>query len=96
MEPFGLVPLEAMACGTPIVAVREAGVRETVRDGETGLLCERDPEEYARAVLALLDDERWRAEMGRRSRKHAIENWSWDSAAVRVENHLRAMADRAT
>jgi len=94
MEPFGLAPLEAMACGTPVVGVREAGVRETVRDGETGLLVDRDPEEYARAVLALLDDDRRRAEMGRRSREYAIENWSWDSSAVRVENHLRAAAGR--
>nr|WP_243687910.1 glycosyltransferase family 4 protein [Methanobacterium formicicum] len=44
LEPFGLVPLESMACGTPVVAVKEGGVRETVIHNETGLLTERDEE----------------------------------------------------
>ena len=57
MEPFGFVPLESMACGTPVVGIREAGVRETVRHAETGFLVDRDPEQFAAAVLALLDDD---------------------------------------
>ena len=44
MEPFGFVPLESMACGTPVVGVCEGGVRETIRHEETGLLVDRDPE----------------------------------------------------
>ena len=44
LEPFGLAAIEAMASGTPVVAVREAGPCETVVDGETGFLCERDPD----------------------------------------------------
>jgi glycosyltransferase involved in cell wall biosynthesis len=37
MEPFGLVALEAMACGTPVIGVRESGIRESVIDGITGI-----------------------------------------------------------
>jgi len=92
MEPFGLVPLEAMACGTPVVAVREAGVRETVRHGETGLLAPRDPAQFSEAVHALLHDPEQRARLGRCAREYVVENWSWDAAAARVEEHLRAVA----
>ena len=42
MEPFGLVPLEAMSCGTPVVGVNEGGVMETVLNGKTGILVERN------------------------------------------------------
>jgi len=53
-EPFGLAPLEAMACGAPVVAVREGGPCETVVDGETGVLVPRDESLFADAVAELL------------------------------------------
>ncbi|GAI75541.1 unnamed protein product, partial [marine sediment metagenome] len=65
LEPFGLVPLESMACGTPVVGVREGGVRETVVDGHTGLLTSRDPAEFAAAIVRLLDNPSLAAQMGR-------------------------------
>src|SRR5262249_11890687 len=49
-EPFGLAPLEAMACETPVVAVKEGGVCESVRDEETGLLVPRNVDQFAAAV----------------------------------------------
>lgn len=54
VEPLGLTALEAAACGTPVVAVREGGYRETVTDGVTGLLTDRRPEAVAEAVTAVL------------------------------------------
>jgi alpha-1,3/alpha-1,6-mannosyltransferase len=53
-EHFGLVPLEAMAASRPVIASRIGGPRETVLDGETGLLCDATPEAFAAAVARLV------------------------------------------
>jgi glycosyltransferase involved in cell wall biosynthesis len=55
LEPFGLVPLESMGCGTPVVAVKEGGFRETIIHGETGLHVERNATALARAIEQALD-----------------------------------------
>lgn len=94
MEPFGLVPLESMACGTPVIGVDEAGVRETVRHGESGLLVERDPASFARAIASLVADPGLRAEYGRRGRAHVEAEWSWDRSVRELEEHLRAAAEK--
>src|SRR5205823_1775237 len=49
-EPFGLTALESMACGTPVVAIRDGGYPETVVDGETGLLVDPTPEALAAGI----------------------------------------------
>lgn len=95
MEPFGFVPLESMACGTPVVGVREGGVRETVVHEETGLLAERDPRCFAGAVEALLCDPAGRARLGRQGRAYAERQWSWDRCVRELEEHLAALAQRA-
>lgn len=90
-EPFGLVPLEAMACGTPVVAVREGGVRETVVDEETGLLVERETKPFATALSRLLAGPQLAADYGRQGRELVLRRWTWDEAAARVEEHLQAV-----
>ncbi|MCC6456206.1 MAG: glycosyltransferase family 4 protein [Caldilineaceae bacterium] len=94
-EPFGLVALESMACGTPIVAVAEGGVRETVTHGKTGLLTERDPHKFGAAVQQLLSNPALAARLGRNGRQQVERNWSWEDAAIRLENHLTTLP-RAT
>lgn len=89
-EPFGLVPLEAMACGSPVVGVSEGGVRETVLHDQTGLLVEREPERFAAAVRSLLNDPVRAASYGENGRKKVLEKWTWEQAAGRLQSHLSA------
>lgn len=88
LEPFGLAAIEAMASGTPVVAVREAGPSETVVDGVTGFLCAREPKELGEAVLRLLDDAALRQGMGRAARDHVIANFTWDRAVKQLARVL--------
>lgn len=88
MEPFGFVPLESMACRTPVVGVREAGVRESVIDGETGLLVDRDPAQMAAAIAALLDRPSEADRLGNNGRSCVATKWTWDTAIENIERQL--------
>jgi glycosyltransferase involved in cell wall biosynthesis len=92
LEPFGIAPLEAMASGTPVVAVREAGPIETVVDGATGFLCERDPRQLGDAVLRLLDDGPLRASMGAAGREHVEGAFTWDRSVEELAGLLSGAA----
>lgn len=71
-EGFGLTPLEAMACGSPVVATRAGAFEELVQDGETGTLVDvEDLEAMTAATARLLDDADLRAEWARNARAHA-------------------------
>lgn len=88
-EPFGLIPLEAMACGVPVIAVNEGGYKETVIDGQTGYLVPRDPKSLADKLEFLLSNEKIRAKMGENARHHIEQNWTWDKSVKNLENILR-------
>ena len=87
-EPLGLVPLEAMACGMPVIGVREGGVQESIIHAHTGLLIERNPRQFAEAVQQLLDKPALASEYGRNGREHVLRNWSWDHASESLEANL--------
>ncbi len=91
LEPFGLAPIEAGACGLPVVAIAEGGIRETVRDGETGLLVQPTPRAMADGVAALLADPQRARRLGRAARVNAVTHWSSIAATDRVERVLREM-----
>lgn len=91
-EPFGLVPLEAMACARPVVAVDDGGLRESVRHEQTGLLVARDPQAMADAFARLLGDAALRDRLGAAGRADVEANWRWDRYAAEMD---RVLAQRA-
>ncbi len=88
LEPFGYVPLEANACSTPVVAVAEGGVRETVVNELNGLLIDHDPQSMADAINSLLHYPEKAAVLGENGRNFVEENWSLEKATDRLEMKL--------
>jgi glycosyltransferase involved in cell wall biosynthesis len=95
-EPFGIINLEAMACGTPVVASAVGGIPEILVPGETGLLVPieargatdfepKDPARFARdlagAINRLLNDPAALKAMGRKARERVEQHFSWKSIA---------------
>ena len=83
---FGVTLLEAMASGKPIVATENPGYRELLGRDQGFLLPPNDPDSFAKAILALLKDERLRNEMGANGRKKALA-YSWDTIARDIADY---------
>ena len=94
-ESFGLVALEAAACGVPVVAAAVGGLRTLVDHGRTGFLIEgRDPQDYAASVELLLDDPSLAAEMGRAGALRA-QGYTWSTAAARLRRLYTDLSARS-
>lgn len=92
-ESFGLVAIEAMACGTPVVASDVGGLRFAVVHRETGLLSPaRDERAFASAITTLLDDPALRARMGDDAQRLAHRLYTWDAVAARMEGVYGSLA----
>ena len=92
LEPFGLAPLEANACGLPVVAVAEGGLRETIIDGVNGFLVQHQPQMMADAIQRLAHDKDLAAQLGKNGSRIVQEKWSVNAAVERLERQLTQAA----
>lgn len=88
LEPFGLVPLEANACGLPVVAIREGGMRESIEEGVNGLLVESEPNAVAAGITSVLDDPLMSEQLSIAGRTKVEQDWNIEDAVLRLEKEL--------
>ena len=97
-EPFGLVAIEAMACGTPVVASDVGGLKFTVIPEETGLLVPaQDVDGFAGAIDRLLGDSIWTQKVRRNAALRVQQNFSWEGVAIQLSDlYRRSLAQSIT
>ena len=96
-EPFGMTPLEAMACATPVVGSKVGGIKTSVADGESGYLVPpKDPESLAGRLACLLSDEVLRDRMGRAARRRIEEHYTWERVATLAAAAFSEVAAQTT
>jgi D-inositol-3-phosphate glycosyltransferase len=92
-ESFGLVALEAQACGTPVVAASVGGLRYVVQEGKTGFLVEgHDPADHAERLLRILQDPRESRRLGKAGVVQSL-RFSWDATAAEILAVYREVLD---
>jgi glycosyltransferase involved in cell wall biosynthesis len=91
-EHFGIVPVEAMACGVPVVAHASGGPLETIRHGETGFLCASEASSFADHLEVLVRSEALAAQMGAAAREDVVRRWSRRAFAEKLERSVLALA----
>jgi D-inositol-3-phosphate glycosyltransferase len=94
-ESFGLVALEAAACGTPVVAAAVGGLRSLVDDGVTGFLVDgHDPADYVQPLAEVLENPRRAAEMGEAAVARSG-RYSWSITAARLRRSYGDLVARS-
>ncbi|MBN3908324.1 MAG: glycosyltransferase [Nostoc sp. NMS1] len=91
-EPFGLVALEAMACGTPVVASDTGGLKFTIVPEQTGLLVPpKDTTAFTKAIDSILENESWARSMGEQGVKRVCEKFSWEKVTNELNSLYRSL-----
>lgn len=92
-EHFGIVPLEAMYCRLPVIAVNSGGPLETVEDHRTGYLCEPKPEDFAAKMKHLYENRSLVKEMGERGRQRVQNYFSFASFSDQLNELIIGLID---
>jgi alpha-1,3/alpha-1,6-mannosyltransferase len=92
-EHFGIVPIEAMSMGTPVVAVASAGPLETISDGHTGFLCAQTPVDFSNNMMRFIIDPQLSLNMARTCRSHVEQHFTPDILKIKLERLLVRCAD---
>jgi len=96
-EPFGLVAVEAMSCGLPVVASGHGGLIDTVVDGTTGYLFKPgDSDDLTLKLKQLLVDADLRSAMGKKGRSRVLENYTWDRVVLQYDALIKNVFDQNT
>jgi glycosyltransferase involved in cell wall biosynthesis len=91
-EPFGLVAIEAMACGIPVVASNVGGLKFTIIPEETGLLVPpQDTVAFARGIYTILFDKLWAEKMGKHASENVNQRFTWAGVAIQLSELYRRM-----
>ena len=85
MEPFGFVPIESMACGTPVIGIREGGVRESVIHFRNGLLIDRDEDSFVNAYQTITSNPSLYQELSRNGLQDSVTLWKWETCIQNLE-----------
>lgn len=94
LETFGLVPLESMACGVPVIATNVSGHRETVNDGMSGFLVDFEPQEIADRIVQLIKDTKLAKRMSVQARKSILDGWTWQKHITHLDDVLTEFMKR--
>lgn len=84
-EPFGLVPLEAMACGTLVIAVDEGGYKESIINNKTGFLVKRNKKAFVDKISWVLSHKSEYKKMVEEARDDMVKNWTWGKRGKELE-----------
>lgn len=93
IEGFGMVFLEANACGKPVIGGRAGGTVDAIEDGKSGLLVDAtNPDELAHAIITLLTDSEYAQQLGHYGRERVVERFNWDKTVSDVKQAVSEVA----
>lgn len=93
-EHFGIVPLEGMYLGKPVVAVNSGGPTETIVNDQTGFLCDPDEKEFGDAITKLIRDPQLAQRMGSMGRKRVQQRFSFEAFTEKLDSIVTNLVDR--